>query len=72
LLVLLFELPNVFDPPLFVGEFDAPEVALCPKLLADCDPIPLPGAPPVIPPPVTFTPLFSISIRGSYQNSQAS
>jgi len=35
----------------------------CPKLLADCE---------LIPPPVMLTIFFSISIRGSYQNSHDS
>ena len=52
-------LPKMLVPPVFGW----PLVALLPKLEADCE---------VIPPPVTFTPCLSISMRGSYQNSQLS
>ena len=55
--------PNALLPP--APELDCPVTASCPKLLADCEVIPLP-------PPLTLTDCLSISSFGSYQNSHAS
>ena len=58
--------PKLLVPELDPGPLlplDCPVTAFWPKLLAEVD---------ETPPPVILTPLLSVSIRGSYQNSQVS